>query len=63
MRVLDLTGFWQLHEQDNGQAAVTYQVHFDPQVGPKGPANSTTATSVFETLKNISRLVQQEKIS
>ena len=58
VRVLDFRGRWLIEPQTGDQIRLTYEVHMDPQVRTIGAANSTMATSVFETLKNVDRLAQ-----
>ena len=58
VRVLDLTGFWVLQEREDGEVDMTYQIHSNPQVSPKGSADRTMIKSVYDTLRRVSKLAQ-----
>lgn len=58
VRVLDFTGHWQIERHNDKQIRMVYEVHMDPQVSTAGAANSTMATSVLETLRNVDRLAR-----
>ncbi len=58
VRVLDFTGYWKIEQHNDEQIRLVYEIHMDPQVSAARAANSTMATSVLETLRNVDRLAQ-----
>lgn len=62
-RVKELRGSWIFTPVENGYAKVIYQLYLDPAPGrfTKGRVNPTIEESVYQTLKNMKKIVANAK--
>lgn len=58
-RVLGLHGSWVFQQISPGHVRVTYQIQANPQAPFNGPSNDHLAESVFNTLQNLRKVVQE----
>lgn len=61
VRILDLWGSWRLQQLAPGKTHLSYQLHGNPQLPASSLLDMYMVESVFQTLSNLSQLMQQDQ--
>jgi hypothetical protein len=60
VRVKNLQGLWRLQQMTADKVSVFYQIYTNPQLMPSAQLDTYMVQSVFETLKNLNKVLQKK---
>jgi hypothetical protein len=58
--VKNLQGLWRLQQMTADKVSVFYQIYTNPQLMPSAQLDTYMVQSVFETLKNLNKVLQKK---
>ncbi|CAA6826312.1 MAG: Unknown protein [uncultured Thiotrichaceae bacterium] len=59
VRVKNLQGFWRIQQHESGKVAIVYQIYSNPQLIKSTLLDAYMVDSVFMTLNNLNRVLQE----